>query len=101
MTPAQFDLVARLIRSSGSSKKAARLVLVDGIAPSSAAVQTGVSKQAVSNTTGRIRRAHEAILDAYDRERGFFLGEKWTDEEIARFRASEPIRFNEIKEMKR
>lgn len=43
----------------------ARLVLVDGLAPGVAALQAGVSPQSVSNATGRVKRAHAAILEAY------------------------------------
>lgn len=65
MTPAQFYVVARLIRSSEPAREAARLVLVDGLAPGVAALQAGVSPQSVSNATGRVKRAHAAILEAY------------------------------------
>lgn len=56
MTPAQFDALATLLRlQSGRSRYAARLVLVDGLAPGAAAVATGVSAQAVSNAVRRCR----------------------------------------------
>ena len=65
MTPEQFYTVARLIRSSEPAREAARLVLVDGLAPSVAARQAGVSPQSVSNSIGRVKRAHAAILQDY------------------------------------
>lgn len=56
MTPAQFDALASLLRlQAGRSREAAKLVLVDGLAPGAAAVATGVSAQAVSNVVRRCR----------------------------------------------
>jgi predicted DNA-binding protein (UPF0251 family) len=56
MTPAQFDALASLLRLQvGRSREAAKLVLVDGLAPSAAAVAAGVSRQAVSNVVRRCR----------------------------------------------
>jgi DNA-directed RNA polymerase specialized sigma24 family protein len=56
MTDGQFDALATLLRlQAGRSREAARLVLVGGLAPSAAAVATGVSAQAVSNAVRRCR----------------------------------------------
>lgn len=49
MTPAQFDLVAELLRSRDPVRSAARLVLIDGASTTSAAGHAGVSSQSVSN----------------------------------------------------
>ena len=51
MTSAQFDALARLLRlRAGPQQAAARLVLVDGLAPADAARQAGVSPSALGNT---------------------------------------------------
>lgn len=56
MTPDQFTaLVALTNIRSESAEAAARLVLVDGLAPSVAADRTGISRQQVSNVLTRLR----------------------------------------------
>ena len=50
MNAAQFEALAELLRMrEGASRSAARLVLVDGIAPAEAARQVGTTPQAVNS----------------------------------------------------
>ena len=50
MTDQQFSALAELLRMrDGASRSAARLVLVDGIAPAEAARQVGTTPQAVNS----------------------------------------------------
>lgn len=66
MTPAQFWAVAQAIRAGSlTSREAARLVLVEGVAPGVAAEQAGCLPQAVSRAVGRIRRVHALMAEAY------------------------------------
>lgn len=65
MTGAQFDALAKLLRSRAPALTAARLVLVDGSKPSEAARATGMQLNAVSNAVARFRAADELILQAY------------------------------------
>lgn len=60
MTDAQFSALAELLRlRGGASQEAARLVLVDGIAPAEAARQAGTTPQATSNALASCRRGLE------------------------------------------
>lgn len=66
MTPQQFDVIAKLLRSGDSaSGRAARMVLLDGIAPSVAAEQCGISRSSVSDAVGRYRDAEALIAGAW------------------------------------
>lgn len=66
MTPEQFDAIAQLIRSTASpSQAAARLALVNGLAPAEAARQSGCTPQSASNTIRRFRDAHAVISRAW------------------------------------
>jgi hypothetical protein len=65
MTDAQHAVIAQLLRSREPSRTAARLVLVDGLTPTAAAAETGITQQAVSNVVGRYKAAHALILAAY------------------------------------
>ena len=65
MTPAQYHVVARLLRLPEQSATAARMVLVDGARPTDAAEAGGVSPSSLSRTVGRVRAAHESIRSAY------------------------------------
>lgn len=65
LTPAQFWTLAQLMRSRDPARAAARLVLVDGLAPSVAAREASCSRASVSNAVGRFRRAHELVAGAY------------------------------------
>lgn len=68
MTPEQFDLVAKLLRSQERIAKAVRLVLLDGVAPSEAAKQEDLSPQSVSNALARYRVTHAELSAAYGRK---------------------------------
>ncbi len=58
LTDAAFEALCTLIRvREGKTKKAARLVLVDGLSGVAAASQTGLLPTSVNNTVVRIRGA--------------------------------------------
>jgi transposase len=65
MDAKKFELLARLLRSRGPVRAAAKLVLVDGKRNADAARETGVSTQSVSNTVQRFRSEDEAIRQVY------------------------------------
>jgi DNA-directed RNA polymerase specialized sigma24 family protein len=65
MTAQQFDVLVKLLRSRSPARDAARLVLVEGVTPTDAAVACGMSRSAVSNALSRFRAAHASILTAY------------------------------------
>lgn len=65
MTPAQFDVVAELLRSRDPARAAARLVLIEGATTSAAAEECGVSSQSVSNAIARFKSADEKISAVY------------------------------------
>ena len=65
ITLAQFNALAKLLRSREPVKTAARLVLVEGQARKEAMAATGVSGPAVSQAVRRYREAHKIIADAY------------------------------------
>lgn len=65
MTPAQFKVVAELLRSRDPVRSAAKAALVDGVSTSEAAAEAGVSSQSVSNALARFKAAHEKIGSAY------------------------------------
>jgi len=69
MTPIQFDLIAKLLRSQERVASAARLVLVDGWTPTEAANEGGLSTQSMSNALSRYRATHEEIQAAYGMNR--------------------------------
>ena len=57
MNSTQFDALVKLLRlRAGAQQAAARLVLVDGLAPADAARQAGVSPSALGNTLRACRR---------------------------------------------
>jgi len=57
MTSTQFDAMAQLLRlRAGPQQAAARLVLVDGLAPADAARQAGISLSALGNTLRACKR---------------------------------------------
>lgn len=57
MTPEQFEALAELLRMrGGASQEAARLVLVDGVAPAEAARRVGIQPQAVNNVLNSCQR---------------------------------------------
>ena len=60
LTDDQFTALAELLRlRGGASQEAARLVLVDGLAPAEAARRAGTSPQATSNALASCRRGLE------------------------------------------
>jgi predicted DNA-binding protein (UPF0251 family) len=64
MTDEQFDALAALTRlhaRSAAPREGARLVLVDGMAPSDAAARAGVSRQSVSNVLARCRKTLDLV----------------------------------------
>lgn len=66
MTPEQFDVIAKLIRSRGTqAEQGARFVLVDGIAGIEAASRVDASPQSISNAVRRYREAWELIDGAW------------------------------------
>lgn len=65
MTADEFDLVAELKRSTDPVKSCARLVLVEGQTNAQAIEWTDVSHQSISNTLGRLRSAHQKLVEAY------------------------------------
>ncbi|AJE97271.1 TrfB-related DNA-binding protein [Pandoraea apista] len=65
MTPEQFEVIAKLLRSQEHVANAVRRVLVEGCPPSEAAREGGISPQSMSNALSRYRAAHEDIAAAY------------------------------------
>jgi transposase len=65
LTKKQFDLIASIIRSREQPRRAASMILVDGLSNKDAAAVTGLSSQSIWNTLNRFRRTHKAILEAY------------------------------------
>ena len=65
MTPAQFWAIAQVLRIQLPNREAARRVLVDGITQIRAGEETGLSRQSVGNSVGRIQRAHDLMIAAY------------------------------------
>lgn len=65
MSPAQFEVVAELLRSREPVRTAVRLVLVEGAATKTAALAAGMQPNAVSNALGRYRNAHRKLIAAY------------------------------------
>lgn len=66
LTPAQFELIAKLIQSKEPAREGARLVLVEGKSNPEAYASAGISPQSLSNTLGRYRKAHADICLAYE-----------------------------------
>lgn len=65
MTPAQFTALASLAGMLDSpSRRAAELVLVNGLTQAQAAVLAGISVQGVSQALQRIKRAQRLIAAA-------------------------------------
>lgn len=62
MNAAQFEALAELLRMrGGASQEAARLVLVEGIAPAEAARRTGIKPQAVNNVLNSCQRGIDLL----------------------------------------
>lgn len=65
MNEAQFDTLAKLIRSREPVTTAAKLVLVTGMTNAGAMRETGVSRQSITNTVSRFRSADDQVRAAY------------------------------------
>lgn len=65
MTGDMFELIADLIQSKEPAKTAARMVLIEGKKARDAMDLLGISRQSISNSLGRYRRAHCKICAAY------------------------------------
>jgi len=62
----QFETLAKLLRSDGPSKEAARLVLVEGKTVMEAVAATGALQPNVSRSVARFREKHRLIAEGYD-----------------------------------
>ncbi len=58
MTEAQFDFIARLIRSKDPARQGARLVLIHGVPNAEAARSVGTTPQTVHRAASRIAEEH-------------------------------------------
>lgn len=66
MTPEQFDVIAKLIRSRGGpAEQGARFVLVDGMPGIHAAALVDASPASISHAVRRYREAEELIESAW------------------------------------
>ncbi len=65
MTPAHFDVIAKLLRSRDPARAAARLVLIDGKSGVAAAAELGISANSVSRAALRFKAADRDIRAAY------------------------------------
>ena len=65
MTPVQFSALSKLLQvRKGAAREAAYLVLVNGLRPSEAARQTGLSPASVSNAVTRFRKGMKLVAQA-------------------------------------
>lgn len=69
LTPAEFEVIAKFLRSEEPGKTAARLVLLEGKAVKVAVEATGLLQPSVSRTVKRFMAAHEQILSGYARRK--------------------------------
>ena len=69
MTPDQFDVIAKLLRSRSRARAAARLVLLDGLRNVDAANAAGTTPQVASDAVQRFRKAERLIAGAWSRKR--------------------------------
>ena len=65
LTPAEFEIVAKLLQSKEPARTAARLVLLEGNTISEAVTVTGLLQPSVSRTVRRYRETHLFILTGY------------------------------------
>ncbi|GIK74345.1 MAG: hypothetical protein BroJett021_33330 [Chloroflexota bacterium] len=65
ITPAQFEVVADLLRSRDPVRAAVKKVLLRGVSTKGAAEASGLSSQSVSNALRRYRAAHIRLEKAY------------------------------------
>ena len=69
LTPAEFDVIAKLLQSKEPATTAARLVLVDGKTVKEAMAATGCLQPAVSRIVRRCRETHLFILTGYAKQK--------------------------------
>lgn len=69
LTPAEFEVCAKFLRSEEPAKTAARLVLLEDKSVTEAVEGTGLLQPSVSRTVKRFRATHEQILSGYDRRK--------------------------------
>lgn len=67
LTPAEFEVIAKFLRSEDPGKTAARLVLLEDKTVKEVVVATGLLQPSISRTVKRFRTTHEQILSGYDR----------------------------------
>lgn len=65
LSPAEFEVIAKLLRSEDKPKRAARMVLLEGAEIKEAVAVTGMLQPAVSRTVRRYREKHALILTGY------------------------------------
>lgn len=65
MTPAQFDLIAMLLKSREPIRTAARMVLLDHVSNADAARSVDAAPQSVHRTVRRFNEVHAAIEKLY------------------------------------
>ena len=72
MTDEQFDVLTHLLRGTPESpaNRAARAVLVEGVAKADAARETGATRSTVHDAVKRYSEVDEMIRHAYLPERG-------------------------------
>lgn len=66
MTEEQFNLIVKLIRSTGPSRQAAKLILIDNMRPADAARQCSCSPQAAGQSAKNIDAAYQDIRRVFN-----------------------------------
>lgn len=69
LTPAEFEVVAKLLQSKEPATTAARLVMIEGKTVKEAVATTGCLQPAVSRIVRRCRETHVFILSGYARRK--------------------------------
>ena len=65
MSPKQFEVLARLIRSRSNARESARLVLVEGKRKRDAAIAAGTSRQTCNDAVRRFKEADHLVRLVY------------------------------------
>lgn len=65
LTPAQFEVVAKVLRSKDPARRAAYMVLVEGATQNEAIAATNMHQSAVSRSLKRFVNTHALILTGY------------------------------------
>lgn len=65
LTPAQFEIVAKLLQTKEPARTAARLVLVEGKTVTAAAAEAGVLQPSASRAVKRCRETHAELIAVY------------------------------------